>query len=310
MIHAEVTQRSTKKYRGDFTCKEQLFVELVRCAFHQFQFITQLLCQIFTNSSIEIRVVQPFNNAHFLNGVTFTALIEIRFIFIKMVNAFKQLAAANRPGDRRTTDFQLVFNFIEQFHRVADITVKFVHKGEDRRVAQTGNFHQLTGTIFNTFCSVDNHQAAVHRRQCTIGIFREVFVPRGVEQVNQAILIRELHHRSGNRDTTLLFHLHPVRLRVLVRATAFYCTGGLNGLSEQQHLLGNSGLTCVRVRNNGKSAALRHLLQIRRQRHNSFFLSKRHRAALVENEKLRLFYPSTGGRQSVFTQELLQFMQR
>ncbi|EWY52907.1 hypothetical protein K427_18265 [Escherichia coli MP1] len=51
-------------------------------------------------------------------------------------------------------------------------------------------------------------------------------------------------------------------------------------------------------------------MQIRRQRHNSFFLSKRHRAALVENEKLRLFYPSTGGRQSVFTQELLQFVQR
>ena len=135
-------------------------------------------------------------------------------------------------------------------------------------------------------------------------------MPRGVEQVNQAVVIRKLHHRRGNGDPTLLFHLHPVRLSVLVRATAFYCTGGLNGLSEQQHLLGDGSLTGVRVRNNGKSAALRHLLQIRRQRHNSFFLSKRHRAALVENEKLRLFYPSTGGRQSVFTQELLQFVQR
>lgn len=96
MIDTEVTQRSTEEYRGDFARKEQLFVELVRRAFNQFQFVTQLLCQIFTNRSIEIRVIQPFNNADFLNGVAFTALIEIGFIFIKVVNAFKQLAAANR----------------------------------------------------------------------------------------------------------------------------------------------------------------------------------------------------------------------
>ncbi|NYY78319.1 hypothetical protein DMI69_13000 [Escherichia coli] len=76
MIDAEVTQRSTKEYRGDFARKEQLFVELIRRAFHQLQFVTQLLCQIFTNRSVEIRVIQPFNNADFLNGVAFTALIE------------------------------------------------------------------------------------------------------------------------------------------------------------------------------------------------------------------------------------------
>lgn len=69
MIDAEVTQRSTEEYRSDFARKEQLFVELVRRAFNQFQFVTQLLCQIFTNRSIEIRVIQPFNNADFLNGV-------------------------------------------------------------------------------------------------------------------------------------------------------------------------------------------------------------------------------------------------
>lgn len=63
---------------------------------------------------------------------------------------------------------------------------------------------------------------------------------------------------------------------------------------EQQHLLGDGSLTGIRVRNNGKSAALRHLLQIRRQRHNSFFLSKRHRAALVET-KIAAILPINGG---------------
>lgn len=55
---------------------------------------------------------------------------------------------------------------------------------------------------------------------------------------------------------------------MLAGATAFYGTGGLNRLSEQQHLFGDGGLTGIRVRNNGKSAAFGHLLQIRRQSHN------------------------------------------
>ena len=62
---------------------------------------------------------------------------------------------------------------------------------------------------------------------------------------------------------------------VLAGATALNGTGGLDGLSEQQHLLGDGGFTGIRVRDNGKSAAFGHLLQIRRQRHNQIFLYKR-----------------------------------
>ena len=188
-----------------------------------------------------------------------------------MINPFKQLAAADRPGNRRAADFQLIFDFIQQFHRIADITVEFVHKGENRRIAQTGNFHQLTGTIFDAFRRIDNHQTAVNRRQGTVSIFGEVFVPRGIQQVNQAVMVRELHHRGGNRDPTLLFHFHPVGFSMLAGTTALHGTCGLNRLSEQQHFFSDGGLTGIRVRNNGKSAAFSHLLQIRRQRHNSIF---------------------------------------
>ena len=164
--------------------------------------------------------------------MTFTGLVEIGFIFIEVVNALEQLAAANGPGDRRAADFQLVFHFIQQLHRVADVTVKFVHKRQDRRIAQTGDFHQLTGTILDAFRGIDNHQTAVHRRQRTIGIFGEVFVPRSIQQIDQTVVIRELHYGSGNGDTALLFHFHPVRLRMLTGAAAFYRTGGLDSLSE------------------------------------------------------------------------------
>lgn len=62
------------------------------------------------------------------------------------------------------------------------------------------------------------------------------------------------------------------------------------------------------VRNNGKSAALGHLLQIRRQRHSSFFLSKRGIAPRMLNTKNCGYFTHQRGRQSVFTQEQLQFV--
>ena len=232
MVNAEVTQRGTEEDRSNFSRQEQLFIELVGRTLHQFQLVTQLLGQLFTYRRVQLRAVQPFNDTHFLNGVAFTRLIQIGFIFIEVVNAFEQLAAANRPGNRRTADFQLALNFIQHFHRIADITVEFVHEGQDRRITQTGDFHQLAGTILYAFRGVDNHQTTVDRCQRTIGILGEVFVPRGVQQVHQAVTVWELHYRRGNRDTTLLFHLHPVGFRMLAGTTAFYRTGGLNGLSE------------------------------------------------------------------------------
>ena len=82
MINAEVTERGTEEYRGDFAREEQLMVELVRRALHQLQFVTQLLRQVFPHGGIEFRVVQTFNNAHFLNGVAFTRLVQVSFVFI------------------------------------------------------------------------------------------------------------------------------------------------------------------------------------------------------------------------------------
>ncbi len=268
VVNAEVTQRGTEEDRGDFTAQEQLFIELVRRPLHQLQLVAQLRGQLFADCRVQLRVIQTFHHANFLNGVAFTGLIQVGFVFIEVIHPFEQLTAANWPGDWRTGDFQLAFHFVHHFHRVTDVAVEFVHEGEDRRIAQTGDFHQLTGPVFYTFRGVDHHQTAVHRRQGTVGIFGEVFVARGVQQVHQAVVIRELHHGGGNRNTTLLFHLHPVRFCMLAGATAFNGTRSLDRLSEQQHLLSDGRFTGIRVRDNGKSAALGHLLQIRRQRHN------------------------------------------
>lgn len=96
MVNAEVAEGGTEEDRGNFTAQEQLSVELVRRAFNQLQLIAQLRGQLFTNRCVQIRVVQTFNDAHFLNGVTLTGLVQVGFVFIEVVNPFEQLAAANR----------------------------------------------------------------------------------------------------------------------------------------------------------------------------------------------------------------------
>ena len=80
-------------------------------------------------------------------------------------------------------------------------------------------------------------------------------MPRGIQQVDQAVAVRELHHRGGDRDPTLLFHFHPVGFGVLAGAAAFYRTGGLDRLSEQQYFFGNGGFTGIGVRDDGESSS-------------------------------------------------------
>ncbi|CSB03437.1 Uncharacterised protein [Vibrio cholerae] len=135
---------------------------------------------------------------------------------MNVVNTFKLFTTTDWPCDRRTSNFQLIFHFIHQLHRVTDFTVKFVHEGHDRRITQTGHFHQLTGTIFNPFRRINHHQTRVNCGQGTISIFREVFVSRSIQKVHQTIAVRELHNRGGHRNTTLFFHFHPVRFCMLV----------------------------------------------------------------------------------------------
>ena len=95
VVNAEVTQCGTEEDRGNFAAQEQLFVEFVRRALDQLQLVAQLRGQLFADRRVQIRVVQTLHDAHFLNGVAFTGLIQVGFVFIEVVNAFEQLTAAN-----------------------------------------------------------------------------------------------------------------------------------------------------------------------------------------------------------------------
>src|SRR5690606_2521627 len=91
--------------------------------------------------------------------------------------------------------------------------------------------------------------------QGAVGVFREVFVAGGVEQVDHVFAVGELHHRGGDGDAALLLHFHPVGGGVTVGFTRLHGPGDLDRLAHQQQFLGDGGLTGVGVGDDRKRAA-------------------------------------------------------
>lgn len=154
----------------------------------------QLLCQVFFYCCVEIWVVEFFYDMYFLDGVVFIGLIQVGFVFVEMINVFEQFVVVDRSGNWCVVDFQFVFDFIQQFYWIVDIMVKFVYKGEDWCIVQMGDFYQFMGLIFDVFCCVNYYQVVVYCCQGMVGIFGEVFVFWGIQQVYQVVMIWELYY--------------------------------------------------------------------------------------------------------------------
>src|SRR3546814_5204820 len=153
--------------------------------------------------------------------------IEIESIFEKRINALEGAAHAEWPGDRRALQPEHFLDFVEQFQRRPAFAVELVDESDDRRVAQPADFHQLDRARFDTLGGVDHHQRRVNRRQRPIRVFGKILVSRCVEQVDDLVVIRELHHRGGDRDSALLFERseeHTSELQSLMRISyAVFC---------------------------------------------------------------------------------------
>jgi hypothetical protein len=131
------------------------------------------------------------------------------------------LAHADRPGHRRAMQLQHRFDLVEQFQRIAHFAVHLVDEGDDRRVAQAADFEQLDGLFFDALGRVDHHHGGIDGGQHAVGVFREILVAGGVEQVDDAIVIAELHHRAGHRNAALLFDSSQSEVAYLPLLRAF-----------------------------------------------------------------------------------------
>ncbi|TAN73200.1 MAG: hypothetical protein EPN14_09910 [Gallionella sp.] len=77
----------------------------------------------------------------------------------------------------------------------------------------------------------------------------------GVEQVDHAIVVGELHHRTGHGNTALLFDFQPVRGRVATALARLHRARHLDRAAEQQQLFGERCLARIGVGDDREGAA-------------------------------------------------------
>jgi hypothetical protein len=201
------------------------------------------------------RVVNADYHLRILLDVVAPRLVQKHRIVGNVVHPLEPSSHANRPGHRRALDAEHRFNLIQQFDRLAAFAVQLVDKGENGRLAQAADFHQLDGALLDALGAVNDHQGRVHGGQRAVGVFRKVRVAGRIQQVDDAAIVLELHHRAGDRDAALLLQLHPVGGRVPRGFAGLDRSGHVNGAAEQQEFLGQGGLAGVGMRNNRKRAA-------------------------------------------------------
>ncbi|OPZ75877.1 MAG: hypothetical protein BWY82_00043 [Verrucomicrobia bacterium ADurb.Bin474] len=154
---------------------------------------------------------------------------------------------ADGPVDRIGVDAQHGLDFIHQGERIPPGPVTLVDKGEDRHTSHATDLKELAGLRFDPLCRIDHHDCGVDRGQHAEGVFGEVLVTWGVNQVDDEIAVIELHHSRADRNPALRFHGHPVGGGGAFLAPCGYRARHLKRAAIQQEFLGKGGLASVRV---------------------------------------------------------------
>ena len=101
---------------------------------------------------------------------------------------------------------------------------------------------------------VDDDDDAIHSGERAVGIFGEVLVTWGIEDVDFVVLIVEAHDTGCHGDTTLTLYLHKVTSSTLLDLVALDGSSYVDGASVEEELLGEGCFTRIWVRYDGKSA--------------------------------------------------------
>src|SRR5207253_1960031 len=106
----------------------------------------------------------------------------------------------------------------------------------------------------DAFGGVDDHHDRIDRGEHAVGVFGEILMARGVEQVEAVTVVVELQHRGTDRDAALFFELHPVGRRGALVFAGGDRTGELHGAAVQEELLRQRGFAGIGMRDDGERA--------------------------------------------------------
>ena len=189
-------------------------------------------------------------------GATVSAAFEqMHFALEPVVHAYEDVVVEHGPRGSEAVDTEIRLDILNELERIFPVPVALVYEREDRRATLFAHVEQLPGAFFHTATIVEQHDGAVGRDQRAIRVFREIFVPRRIEQVELIAQILELQHGAGDRDAAFLLELHPVGGGVPRGTPCLDRAGEVDGAAVQEQLLGQRGLTGVGVRDDRKGPA-------------------------------------------------------
>ena len=185
-----------------------------------------------------------------------------------LVHALKVLSGTNRPIDGTGGDPQLFFNIIQQFKSIVGVPVHLIDKRKNRDVAHYADLEQFSGLGLHTLGSIDHHHRGIRSHQCAVSVLREILMPRRIQNIDAVTSVIELQHGRGNRNTSLLLNLHPVRHCMTGGGLSLYGSSQIDGAPVEQKFLRQSRLTGIGMGNDRKGAPL--LYFIRKITHAKF----------------------------------------
>ena len=258
-LHTEVGNSGTKEHGRQFARPHLFQVKGVSCFIQQFHFLRQPVAVMLLQHLFQFRIINAdvrlFNHLF----TVITAGVQFHHPGIPVIYALEVSIYADGPVDGAGTDAQHLLQLFHQGEGILRGPVHLVYKGENRDVPHPADLEQLDGLCFDALCGVQQHNRCVRGNQYPVGIFREVLVAGGVQDVDPVSVIHELHGGACHGNTALLLNLHPVRSGVLVRLPGFNAARTADCSAVQQQLFSQRGFTRVRMGDNGKGTPLLHL---------------------------------------------------
>ena len=183
------------------------------------------------------------------------ALEEMDLAGEPVVDALEGGAVADGPVDGEGAELEDVFQFVNQGEWFAGRPVAFVHEGKDGHAALVADFEEFTGLAFDAFGGVNDHDHRVHGGEDPVGVFGEVFVAGGVEEIDPVAVVIELQGGGADGDAALAFQFHPVGGGGALMFAGGDGAGQLHGAAVEQELLGHRCLPGIGMGDDGEGAA-------------------------------------------------------
>ncbi len=173
---------------------------------------------------------------------------------LQVHDALETATRAGRPVERGGIQGELGGDLVQQGERILGLAVHLVDEGQDGDVAKAADLEQLERLRLDALGGVQHHHGRVRRGQGAVGVFREVLVARGVQQVHHQTIVLEGHHAGRDRDAALALDLHPVRAGAALLAARPHGAGQADGPRGVQQVFRQRGLAGVGVGDDGEGA--------------------------------------------------------